>query len=134
MNLNDLVPKDKFDIDSAQRAISAGYPIINPILPKLLTWIQDLNWPVAQKLVPFLATIGEPLESEVRKILEGHDEMWKYWTMKEVISKSAPLRAKLKVELLRLSEHPTESERNNEVDLIAKDILKFQDNAAYPAA
>src|SRR4051794_23281462 len=56
-----LIPQNKFDLKRAQAAVEVGYPAVAPILPELLEWLQDYNWPVAHILAPFLASIGEPL-------------------------------------------------------------------------
>ncbi len=124
--LKELIPKDKHDLESVHKAIKEGYPAVQPILPQLLEWIQDYNWPVAQELAPFLASIGLPLEIELRKILEGNDEEWKYWILFEIIQKSPPLITNMRNNLLRLAETPSESERLNNLHLIAFDILGKQ--------
>ncbi|MEQ9263870.1 MAG: DUF5071 domain-containing protein [Balneolaceae bacterium] len=124
MDLKGLLPKDKHDIQAVERCISIGFPKIIQILPELLTWIQDMNWPVAKLLAPFLSTIADHLETEIRTILQGGDETWKYSLMTEIIVNSSQLRANLNDELLRLAEKPTESEQIEKLDLIAMDILR----------
>ena len=75
-----LIPKSKHDHEAADSA-AAGYPVAAPILPNLLETVQDMNWPVAQTLAPFLATIGEPLAPHIRKIFETDDKIWKAWVI-----------------------------------------------------
>lgn len=83
-----LVPQDKHDHEAAKAAISAGYPAVDPILPDLLEWLQDMNWPVAQSLAPFLASIGEPLIPHLKKIFESDDVIWKAWIVSRVIEEN----------------------------------------------
>jgi uncharacterized protein DUF5071 len=123
-DLSELVPKHKFDLGTAQEAVAAGFPTVAPILPDLMKWIQDCNWPVAHILAPFLASIGEPLLPEVRRVLETTDGVWKYWTLARIVAHwPKDLIVKLRPELLRLGTSPTPSEREDEVDVYAREIL-----------
>ena len=54
MTLTDCIPTDKFDHEAVERASALGYPGINPILPDLLIWLQDRNWPVAEDVARLL--------------------------------------------------------------------------------
>lgn len=83
-----FVPMDKHDHEAARRAIKAGYPAVESVLPNLLEWLQDMNWPVAQTLAPFLASIGEPLIPHLRKIFETDDEIWKAWILSTIVEES----------------------------------------------
>src|SRR5688500_18615540 len=51
-DINSLVPRNKHDRKRAAAAIAAGYPAVAPVLPEMLEWLQDMNWPVAQDLAP----------------------------------------------------------------------------------
>jgi len=124
MSLEDCVPKDKFDLDAVRRAEEAGYPAIAPILPELLEWMQDMNWPVARVIAPLLIKIGEPVVPLILEVLKGEDAIWKYWILSSiVIDLDQPTRAPLLGECLRLTLHPTDAEKAEEVDLIAEEIL-----------
>jgi hypothetical protein len=46
-------------------------PLLGPTLAELLAWLQDINWPVAGVLAPFLAAIGPPLEGPVQSSSSG---------------------------------------------------------------
>lgn len=81
MNIKSLVPKDKLDIETAEKLMQYSYEEIKPIIPNLLEWIQDMNWPVARTVAEYLITISENLTPEIVEILNGDDEMWKYWTI-----------------------------------------------------
>jgi hypothetical protein len=118
-----LVPRDKFDVVRAEAAVAAGYPAVGPVLPSLLEWLQDMNWPVARVLAPFAASIGAPLESNLREILSGPDLVWKYWIISQVIAKSPELQRIFRAELHRLVEHPTEPELREELNEVAQEAL-----------
>jgi len=89
--LHELLPKDKLDLERATALVSIGYPAVAPILPELLEWLRDGNWPVSHVIGPFLASIGAPLTEEVRRILQTQDHLWKYWILGRVVSHSPEL-------------------------------------------
>lgn len=118
-----LLPKDKFETEKAEAIVALGFPVVEPILSALFEWMQDINWPVAQVLQPFLATIGAPLAPHVRIVLATTDEIWKYWVIRCIVGESAELAHSLQAELHRLAQFPTPSEREEEIDVQAREIL-----------
>jgi hypothetical protein len=100
--LQELVPQDKSDMERAQAVIELGYPAVAPILPQLLEWIQDCNWPVAHVLCPFLASIGEPLAPYVRNVLATRDTIWKAWVV-SIVGESPSLVEAFREELENLA-------------------------------
>jgi hypothetical protein len=124
VNQAGVVPTSKFDIAAAERAVALGWPGVKPVISELLEWIQDLNWPVAHTLAPFLASIGRPLAPYLRPIFEGDDEVWKYWVIDAVLANSpdelveefTPLR-------IRIADHPTPGERAEQLDQVAAAAL-----------
>jgi hypothetical protein len=119
-----LVPRSKFDVATAERAVAAGWPAVEPVLPELLEWLQDYNWPVSRVLAPFLASIGEPLVPHVRPILQGEDAIWKYWIIVAVVA-DAPVAVvdRLRADLERLVERPSQRELEEEVPDVARRVL-----------
>jgi len=121
---NGFVPHEKHDHESANRAIAAGYPAIEPVLWHLLEWIQDMNWPVAQTLAPFLASIGTPLVPQTKKIFETDDEMWKYGIMGEIFLEAPEVAEEFRDKLKRVAYTPTESEITEEIPKRALYVLQ----------
>lgn len=119
-----LVPRHKHDIERAEAAVAAGYPAVAPVLPALLEWLQDANWPVARVLAPFLGEIGVPLESAVREVLKGPDHTWKYWLLLQVVARSSALKQSLRPELERLAVAATTEEQQEELDEVARSLLE----------
>ena len=105
-NLENLVPRDKFDFERANAAIAAGYPVVAPILPQLLVWIQDMNWPIADPLAAFFATIGAPLAPYMRVIFETDDAIWKSWIVTKVVAESPDLARVLHPDLQQIASLP----------------------------
>jgi hypothetical protein len=124
VNQAGIVPANKFDIAAAQRAVALGWPGVQPVISELLEWIQDYNWPVAHTLAPFLASVGMPLAPYLRPIFEGDDEVWKYWVIEAVLA-DAPdeLVDEFRPLLVRIADHPTSSERTEELDRVAAAAL-----------
>ena len=54
MDIRTLIPKDKFDLRNISRIRKLDFLTLEPIIPELLEWIQDINWPVARYLPPRL--------------------------------------------------------------------------------
>jgi hypothetical protein len=110
-----LVPKDKLDIETAQFAMRAGFPAVEPVLYELLEWIQDCNWPVGRELFPFLASIGEPLAPHIRRVFESDDYIWQYWICC-LFQESPALYSIFREDIHRIASSPTTDERTNELD------------------
>ena len=118
-----MLPRDKHDVQRAEALVLLGYPAVEPILPQLLQWAQDGNWPVARVLAPLLAAIGLPLVPHVRLILNGNDDTWKYFLLQTVVAESVEMKRLLHPELERLARCPTASEAAEEVDSMASTML-----------
>lgn len=128
--LQSLLPKNKLDVDAVRRLSAEGYPAVAPLLPALLEWMQDLNWPVAQALHPFLAGLGEPLSPHIQSILRADDDVWKYWVLICVVAESPPLLLALKPELEALAAKPTDGERDELIDELARNMLRRLDSGS----
>jgi len=127
-NLTALLPATKFETDQAAHLVSVGYPQVEPVMPQILEWLQDPNWPVAQVFRPFAAGIGAPLASHVRSILTTDDGCWKHSVLSGVVAESPELAACLRPELERLVNSPTANEVQEEVDGVAAEILNRFDH------
>jgi hypothetical protein len=102
--------------------VARGYPAVAPILPELIQWLQDYNWPVAHVLAPFLARIGSPLLPEIRRVLNTNDYVWQYWLLTWLV-KTPEMASALHDELTRLADHATAAEAAEELHLVARGIL-----------
>lgn len=124
MSDGSVVPSSKHDVEAAERAVALGWPGVAPVLPELLEWLRDGNWPVAHALAPFLAGIGGPIVPSLRPILQGDDLLWTYWVIRTVLA-DAPLTVveQLRPDLERLVTNPTASEAEEELPEAAKDVL-----------
>lgn len=124
MDINDLIPKNKGDIKTAEKLQDYGYDVIKPIIPELLTWIQDMNWPVAGTVANYLESVSEHLTDEIVCILRGTDEVWKYWCVKVFgLDTEKSIAPKLMAEFKRIATNPTQQEIDEEVQELTIELL-----------
>ncbi len=126
-NYKHLIPKNKFDNSTIEKLKELSDEEIESILPELLKWIQDINWPVANEILPVLALHQEKLAIYILKVLNGKDEIWKYW----IIEKLLPLFIdKNLIPLIptieKIAETPTSTEYFEDVNEVAKEFLKMR--------
>jgi len=124
MSINDLIPSDKSDIETAENLKKYSYQELKEIILELLTWIQDMNWPVAGPVAEYLESISEEITKEIIKILQGTDGVWKYWCVNVfAINAQKQLNSELIEEIIRISKTPTKDEMEEEVQKLAIEFL-----------
>lgn len=125
MDIKSLIPKDKLDIDTAEKLFNFSYQEIKPIVPELLEWIKDMNWPVAHPIAEYLVTICENITPEIMQILSGNDEIWKYWCIGVFgIFSNKILDDKIYKILCKIAHQPNETELEHEVNKLALEAIK----------
>ena len=123
-DIRDLLPRDKLDLERAEAIVAQGYPAVAPVLPDLMVWLQDSNWPVCDIIAPFLAGLGAPVIPEVRGVLDSDDAIWKRWVLLYVVAESGEVREGVRDQLARLADaEPTEEEEEG-LREIAAEILR----------
>ncbi|WP_137933121.1 DUF5071 domain-containing protein [Mesorhizobium comanense] len=107
IDVKDLIPRDKHDLDAVTAIQEAGYPAIAPILDELMEWTADGNWPVARPLARFLSTLGKPIIHPVLRVLRGDDPTFKYFCLVTIVS-ALPVEVlkALETDLERLAVNP----------------------------
>lgn len=98
---------------------------ILPLLPGLLEWIQDMNWPVAKSVLELLLTFSEEIVPHVQDVLSSNDDNWKYFILNDLV-RNLPIESRVQFReyLIRVSEAPTNNELAEGLDETAKDILE----------
>ncbi len=77
MDINELIPKHKDDqkvIDGLKRL---SFDELKPIIPELLEWLQDGNWPIAWPVAQILKPFADKITPEIINILKTNDGIWK---------------------------------------------------------
>jgi hypothetical protein len=121
-NIRDLIPKNKGDLSTAEILTNYSYEELKEIIPNLLEWLQDMNWPVAKPVSEYLESINDKITTELLSILKSNDdEVWKYW----IITIFGPITQSpiIKNEIIRIATSPTENEIIEEVHQVAKGIV-----------
>jgi hypothetical protein len=104
--LRAALPRDKDDEASLERIRALGYPAIDPILPHLMTWLQDMNWPIAGRVATLLIPIGRPLLPHIHRVFQGDDALWKYWVLGYLVKHlESDVIAELRDDLVEISRH-----------------------------
>lgn len=121
----ELLPRHKHDTERAEAIVALGYPTVAPLLADLVEWLQDINWPVAHVIAPFLARIGAPIIPEVRRVLRTDDVIWKCWVLRCVVAAASPDVAEgLRDDLTRIAAEPTAGEILEDVSTVAQELLQ----------
>ncbi|MEB0031252.1 DUF5071 domain-containing protein [Undibacterium sp. RTI2.1] len=115
-----MMPVDKFDTNAAEIIVALG----NASDLGLLEWVQDLNWPVARVLAPFLANPGSVVFPGIRQVLTSNDDTWKVSILNGVVAQSSELIRLLRHDLKRLASEPTPGERAEELNELALELLE----------
>src|SRR5687768_275917 len=119
-----LLPQNKKDLDSVRAIVALGYPAVAPVLPDLLEWLQDSNWPVWRPIAEFLASLPEQMAPLIWDVLRGDDHVWKYHCIAGLIQLMPPdVAEQFRAELTRLAERPSAVERAEGLDEAAQDAL-----------
>ena len=70
-------PRDKFDLDAVAALAGVDGATLRPLLPDLLAWLQDANWPIAAPLADVLCPHQQAFDAELAGLLDyraGADE------------------------------------------------------------
>lgn len=118
------LPESKFDSDSVTKASQLNQDELKQLLPYLLSWIQDLNWPIAMEVLPLLISAEKEVIPEIEWVLKGKDEIWKGNCIRCVLmSLSSEVVQPLVPHLQRIAEDPTKNELAEETDIDAKECI-----------
>ncbi|MBB6672885.1 DUF5071 domain-containing protein [Cohnella nanjingensis] len=99
--LSIYLPRDKHDFERVYNLPTLSPSIVNSIIPKLVEWLQDINWPIATEIAEFLLKHPEETIPHIKEVL---------------------------ADLARIALTPTEGEKLEEVNETAQEILKMIDN------
>ena len=114
--MNRIVPKNKFDDEACKNLIKASDSEVIPFLKPLLECLQDLNWPIAGPVSDRLEVIGTELVEPLLEILEGNDEIWKYWIISHFLYRvTDEVYKQVIFKLNSMKKNPTKTEINEEV-------------------
>ncbi|WP_199119361.1 DUF5071 domain-containing protein [Pedobacter sp. ASV28] len=125
MNIRALIPKHKDDQKVIDQLKALSFEQIAPIVPDLLEWLQDMNWPIARPIADILAPFVDRMVPEIIKIFKTNDGTWKMWVLANLARYTRdPI---LLSEIERMAKFPTRDEIEEEAHLEAIAILNGMD-------
>ncbi|MGM0714303.1 DUF5071 domain-containing protein [Brevibacillus parabrevis] len=65
---------------------SQSYPATAELIPELLEWLRDINWPGAMTIAEYVRELGEPLLEYLPEVFSSNDDIWIGWLRSEVIA------------------------------------------------
>ena len=86
-NIKTLLPKDKFDDSNLEKIKLLNDSDLSQITSELLTWTQDANWPIFPKIVEIIVARQDLFISEISKVFQTDDLIWKYWILTNICLK-----------------------------------------------
>lgn len=126
MNIYDeCLPRNKHDFERVYKLKKLDRIELLPLLPGLMEWIQDMNWPIAEEVAELLLKFPNEIVPLIKDVLTMNDDVWKYWCL-EILVHRLPMESKklFKSDLIRLIERPTAGEKYEELNEIAIKILQ----------
>lgn len=123
--IDNIVPKNKEDIDFIKNLKKKQIYEIKDSIPELLEWTQDGNWPQARLIIDYLLPHVNEIDSELVKILNGNDSTWKYWILLGLINNSETKPSdKILTIVYDLYHNPSIEDKEEEIDSIAQEIIE----------
>ena len=86
-NIKTLLPKDKLDDSNLEKIKLLNDSDLSQITTELLTWTQDANWPIFSKIVEIIVARQDLFISEISKVFQTDDMIWKYWILTNICPK-----------------------------------------------
>ncbi|HEY2495266.1 MAG TPA: DUF5071 domain-containing protein [Paenibacillus sp.] len=124
-DLLNLLPRDKHDFERVSELKNIDKNDLIKLIPELLEWLQDINWPIAIEVAKLLLTIPQATIPFISNVLAGGDDIWKEWCLRYFVMELPDgLRKSLQEDLERIAYRPTKGEELEEVHLTAQEILK----------
>jgi len=87
-----------------------------------MTWLQDINWPISGVMADNLLRYQDDIEDEIMFVLNTNDEVWKYWVIS--VFGNSTKSIKVQERILQIATSPTQNEINEEVNLVAIEVIK----------
>jgi hypothetical protein len=118
-----ILPTNKHDHFAIEHISTLPDSEIAPLLPEILTWVQDTNWPISRTVSTFLLQHPTRIVEPVRHILQSDDAEWIYNVLGIIEQLPKEVQKALKVEVERVALRPTEEEKDFEAQDVAQGII-----------
>jgi hypothetical protein len=120
-----LLPVDKHDDKAVLHLTNLPISQLEPLIPQLLTWLQDENWPIFGPVRDLLIQHPKEIIEPVRDVLRGNDGWWINNCLVSLVAcMPKECQTELEAEIERVARHPTLDEKEFESEKAAEEILK----------
>jgi len=126
VELKALIPKDKFDTSTLDTLMSLKESDLSILLPELILWIADMNWPVATEILPVLSKYPDSIVPLIKESLvaDQDDDILKIYIISYLVPRlPKDYQLMLYDDINRIAKNPTESEAYEETAEIALEWL-----------
>ncbi|SDE41334.1 protein of unknown function [Mucilaginibacter pineti] len=120
-DIKELIPKHKHDQKVIADLKKLSFEQLKPIIPELLEWMQDMNWPIGRPIADILKPFADKIIPEIIEILRTNDGMWELWILINLARDTTD--PTLLSEIERIAKFPSKMEIEDEVNLEAIAIL-----------
>ncbi|WP_339790305.1 DUF5071 domain-containing protein [Paenibacillus sp. FSL R7-0313] len=125
MDIRECLPRDKFDYEAVRKLSEFSDVELKVIIPELMEWLQDGNWPISKPVEDLLLRLGEDLIPHLKDVLQTQDPQWEYFILVGLIDR-LPIShlSMLQTDLVRILESPTPDEVLEELDGVIVELLE----------
>ncbi|WP_339235796.1 DUF5071 domain-containing protein [Paenibacillus sp. FSL R5-0517] len=125
MDMRARLPRDKFDFEAVRKLNEFGNEELKGIIPELMEWLQDGNWPISEPVEDLLLRLGEDLVPYIKDVLQTQDPQWEYFILVGLIDRLPVSHlSMLRSDLVRILESPTHDEILEELDEVIVELLE----------
>jgi Domain of unknown function (DUF5071) len=82
-----LVPRHRADFDRLDQLLKLQPSEVDSCLGSLMTWLQDINYPVALPIAEYLVNRGGVVVPHVAEVLRTGDHWWKHCVLTSVVDR-----------------------------------------------
>ncbi|WP_315372820.1 DUF5071 domain-containing protein [Paenibacillus xylanexedens] len=125
MDIRECLPSDKHDFEAVRKLSEFSDVELKVIIPELMEWLQDGNWPISKPVENLLLRLGEDLIPHIKDVLQTQDPQWEYFILVGLIDR-LPIShlSMLQTDLVRILESPTPSEVLEELYEVIVELLE----------
>ncbi|MEK4527886.1 DUF5071 domain-containing protein [Paenibacillus sp. BGI2013] len=81
MDIRACLPRDKHDFEAVNKLNEFRNEELKVIIPELMEWLQDGNWPISKPIEDLLLRLGEDLVPHIKDVLQTQDPQWEYFIL-----------------------------------------------------
>lgn len=125
MDIRECLPRDKHDFEAVRKLNQFSDVELKVIIPELMEWLQDGNWPISKPVEDLLLRLGEDLVPHIKDVLQTQDSTWEYFIMVGLIDRLPVSHlSMLRSDLVRILESPTHDEIVEALDEVIMELLE----------